>query len=107
MILLGNLLIGVGNLLSSIITIFYFVLIAHAILSWVNPDPNNMIVQFINSACDPLLRHIRRYVPPFGVIDVSVIVALLGLGLIQSVIAESLVSYGYIFKQSAVKTVGL
>ena len=41
-------------------------MIARALISWVNPDPYNAIVQFLRMATDPVLRYIRRYIPPIG-----------------------------------------
>ena len=46
--------------------IYMYIMIARALISWVNPDPYNPIVQFLRMATDPVLRFIRRYVPPIG-----------------------------------------
>lgn len=107
MIILGNLLIAIGNILHSLIYMMNFLLIANAILSWVSPDPRNMLVQFVYNTTEPILTKVRQYIPPLGMIDVSVIAALFGLYLIDMVIANSLIKYGYIFSQSVVKTVGV
>lgn len=95
MILLGNFLIALGQLLNAIITLFIFVLIARAVLSWVNPDPNNGIVQFIYGITDPLLRWFRRYIPPIGMFDLSLLIAIFVLYFLQTLIVNSLLAYGH------------
>lgn len=107
MIILGNLLIGVGNILHSLIYMLNLLLIANAVLSWVSPDPRNMIVQFIYNTTEPILERVRQYSPRFGMIDISVIIAMFGLYLIDMVVANSLIKYGYLFSQSVVQTVGV
>jgi YggT family protein len=42
-----------------------------AVISWVNPDPFNPLVQFLNRATDPVLAPIRKFVPPLGSVDIS------------------------------------
>ncbi|MCB0343892.1 MAG: YggT family protein [Bdellovibrionales bacterium] len=102
MILLGNFLIAVGQLLSSLVTLFIFLLIARAILSWVNPDPSNFIVRIINDTTEPLMARVRPRIPNFGVLDMSIIVVLFGLYFLQSFIAQSMVEYGYVMKRSSI-----
>ena len=63
MFILGNVLMGLGVALQWIFQIYLWVLIARAVISWVNADPRNRIVQFLHSATDPLLRIVRRMLP--------------------------------------------
>jgi len=77
---------AVANVLNVVLNTYFWVLLIRAILSWVNPDPYNPIVQFLHSITDPLLRWIRRYVPPFGMIDFSVWIAALGILFLQNFI---------------------
>ena len=62
-IIIGNLLIAVGQILSALIHFYYFVLLGRIIISWVNADPYNPIVRFLTSATEPLLGRIRRWIP--------------------------------------------
>jgi YggT family protein len=94
MIALGNLLIAVGGLLHYIIVIFYWMLLAHVILSWVSPDPRNPIVQFIYSATEPVLAKVRAKIPPFGMFDLSPIVVFLALYFLDAFLVSSLQQYG-------------
>lgn len=55
---------------------FSLVIIAGALLSWVNPDPSNTVVRVIYGISEPLLQPFRRFVPNLGGFDISPIVAL-------------------------------
>lgn len=63
---------------------FSLVIIAGALLSWVNPDPSNFIVRAIYGISEPLLQPFRRFVPNLGGFDISPIVALFCFQLIGS-----------------------
>ena len=54
---------------------FVALLIIEAIFSWVNPHAP--LAPFVHALNDPLLRPIRRVVPPIGGLDLSVLVAVL------------------------------
>lgn len=100
MILLGNLMIAIAGILSTIITIFYILIIAAVVLSWVSPDPRNPIVQFIYSATEPLFARVRSWLPPLGILDLSPIVVLLALFFVDKFIVASLADYGALWKSS-------
>jgi YggT family protein len=63
MFVLGNVLIGVAMVLDWILWGYQWILIARAVVSWVNPDPRNPIVQFLYAATEPLIRVARRMLP--------------------------------------------
>ncbi|MFO7982327.1 MAG: YggT family protein [Desulfuromonadales bacterium] len=72
-------------------TIYIFIVVARALISWVNPDPYNPIVRFLHSATDPVLNKMRRYLPlQFGGIDFSPIVLLIGLSVVKQIILQLL-----------------
>ena len=79
MIILGYFLNAVGTVLGTVITILMWLFIAHAVLSWVSPDPRNPIVNFIYSATNPMLSRVRSKIKPIGMFDLSVIIVLLVL----------------------------
>ena len=74
MFVLGNLLAALANVMDFLLTVYTFIIIARALVSWVNPDPYNPIVQFLHRATDPILEPIRRLFPPMG-IDISPMIA--------------------------------
>ncbi|HLB24700.1 MAG TPA: YggT family protein [Nitrospirota bacterium] len=70
MFVLSNLLTAIAAVLDIILTAYMWLVIARAIISWVNPDPYNFIVRFLYAATEPVLRPIRRRLPAMG-IDLS------------------------------------
>jgi len=106
MIALGNLLIAVAGLLHWVIFIFYWLLLANVILSWVSPDPRNPIVQFIYSATEPILAKVRGKLPPLGMFDLSPIVLFLALYFLDAFLVASLTGYGQEMLKSGVTRVG-
>ena len=63
MLMLAHVLNGVATVLSGLLTIYWWILIARAVISWVNADPRNPIVAFLHAATDPPIRLIRRRLP--------------------------------------------
>lgn len=96
MILLGNILLGIAQVLHGLIFLFTILIIIGALLSWVNPDPNNFIVRFLRDVTEPLLRPIRQKLPVVvlgGRLDLSPIVLLLLLQFIDMALVQSLFEY--------------
>ena len=92
MFVISNLLVAVAKVLDIALTIFMWIVIARAILSWVNPDPYNPIVRFIHNVTEPVLYQIRKRVPlNFGGIDFSPIVVLLAVIFLQRFAVASLI----------------
>ena len=72
------------NLLFTLINIYMWAIIISALLSWVNPDPHNPLVQFLRRITEPVLRPLRALAPPHKIgFDVSPLIAVL---LIQFVV---------------------
>ncbi len=66
---------------------FTFVIIINALLSWVSPDPLNPIVQLLTLVSAPITDPVRRVIPPLGgVLDLSPLIALLGLQLVNQML---------------------
>ena len=83
MLVLAHLVSGIAAVLDMLVSLFLFLIIIRAIISWVNPDPYNPIVRFLVQSTDPLINPVRRYVPTFGGIDFSPIVVLVALTFVQ------------------------
>jgi YggT family protein len=77
---------GLYDLIQLIIDIFIFAIFVQAILSWVNPDPYNPVSGLLRSLTAPVLRPIGKILPPTGGLDLSPIVALIGLMFIKRLI---------------------
>ncbi|MBS3809016.1 MAG: YggT family protein [Desulfobacterales bacterium] len=92
MFILGNFLFGLAKVLNIALTVYMWIIIAQAVLSWVNPDPFNPIVRFINQITEPVLSQIRRRIPTmFGGIDFSPIIVLLAIIFLQEFLVNSLI----------------
>lgn len=92
MFLFANFLVAFANLLGMVLMLYSWILIARAVISWVNPDPYNPIVRFLYSATEPVLYRVRRVVPAVaGGIDFSPLILLLGLYFLQEFLVRSLV----------------
>ena len=92
MFALSNLLIAVANVLDILLTILYWLILIRALISWVNPDPFNPIVQFLNNVTEPILYPIRKLLPlgfRFG-IDISPIIAFLVIIFLKSFLVRTL-----------------
>ncbi|MDP2943115.1 MAG: YggT family protein [Candidatus Omnitrophota bacterium] len=91
MFILGNFLYSVAHLLEALITILYWLIIVRALISWVNPDPFNPIVQFLYKTTDPILAPIRKFMPTLGPVDLSPIIAFFALYFLKLFLVSSLV----------------
>ena len=91
MIIFSNFLIAIAKVLDIVLTIFMWIVIARAVLSWVSPDPYNPIVRFIHQVTEPVLSQIRRRIPvSFGGIDFSPILVFLAIIFLQQFVVNSL-----------------
>ena len=71
MFALSNLIVLIARLLGTLVDIWCILIFLRAVISWVNPDPFNPLVQFLNRATDPVLAPIRKFLPPLGPVDIS------------------------------------
>ncbi len=95
MFFLGNLVKAVAVILDLVLSIFMWIVIARAVLSWVNPDPYNPIVRFIHNATEPVLKQIRSKVPGIEGIDISPIIVFLIIIFLQYFVVESLMTLAH------------
>jgi len=94
MIALSNLLYALAQVLHLALQIYMWLVIARALLSWVNPDPYNPIVRFLYNVTEPVLYHLRRRLPlVLGGIDLSPVVVILGIYLLDLFLVQSLVDW--------------
>jgi YggT family protein len=74
---LRNLLVALATVLDLALNIYMWLIIARAILSWVNPDPYNPIVRFLYNVTEPVLGYLRRRVPVvLGGLDLSPLIVI-------------------------------
>jgi len=84
MIVISTLLIAIAKILDMVISLYLWIVIIAALITWVRPDPYNPIVQFLYKATEPVYALIRRYIPTnFGGFDIAPLIVILGLQFIQ------------------------
>lgn len=75
------------SLINLVFQALYIVLLARIILSWIDHNPYNEIIQWIYRISDPLLKPFQQLVPPLGIgVDVSPILAFFALGILKKLI---------------------
>ncbi|RLA72366.1 MAG: YggT family protein [Epsilonproteobacteria bacterium] len=88
---LGNIIFGLGGIVHSLITVYIWIVIIAALISWVKPDPNNPIVQILYRLTEPVYAFIRRYIPTvINGIDLTPIVIIVGLQIIDVIFVNLL-----------------
>jgi YggT family protein len=91
MFILANLLVAVAKVLDFVLSAYVWIVVARAVISWVNADPYNPIVRFLCSATDPVLYRVRRALPFFpGGIDLSPIFVIIAIVFLQQFLVQSL-----------------
>ena len=83
-------------LLDSIITIYLWIIIINALLSWlvafnILNTQNRFVFSILNGTyklTDPALNKIRRFIPTFGSIDISPVILILLLMFLRNIIFE-------------------
>lgn len=87
----SNFFAAIATVLKYALTFYMWIIIARAVLSWVNPDPYNPIVRFIHNLTEPVLYWIRRRVPVvYGGIDLAPVVVLLAILFLEHFVVASL-----------------
>ncbi len=91
MFILSNFLTAIAKVVDIVLSIFMWIVIARAVLSWVSPDPYNPIVRFIHKVTEPVLYQIRKRIPVnFGGIDFSPIIVFLAIIFLQRFVVHSI-----------------
>jgi len=82
----ASIIYAIGELLKSIIWIYIFALIIQAVTSWIGSTHGNPVSPLVNSLTSPILRPIRRVVPIIGMMDLSPLVAIIGLNILLMIV---------------------
>ena len=94
MFVLSNFVRALASIADIILSVFYWLILIRALISWVNPDPYNTIVQFLYRVTEPILQPIRKLLPPMG-IDISPIIAFLAIIFFRGFIVATLIDLSY------------
>jgi YggT family protein len=90
MFVVSNFVLTIARLLEVILEVYFWIIIARALLSWVNPDRYNPIVRFLYQVTEPVLRPIRRRLSMQMGFDLSPLIVILVLKVLQWFLVDSL-----------------
>lgn len=101
MFIISRFLEAFATVLSMVLMAYMWIIIIRALISWVNPDPYNPVVQFLNKATEPVLWRVRKRLPYLGGFDISPLIVILIIyflqifliGIIRDVAAQLRMSY--------------
>ncbi len=99
MFVIGNILLGIAKVLDVVLSLYFWIIIIAVLLTWVRPDPYNNIVRFFYAITEPVFYRVRKWLP-FTLInglDLSPIVVLIVIQLLQTVVVRSLFQYAAMF----------
>jgi YggT family protein len=77
--------------ISGLLQLYMYVVIAAAVMTWIEPNPYNPIVRFIYGITEPVFEWMREHLPVvFGGLDLSPIVVIFSIQIIQRVLLPTL-----------------
>ena len=83
-------LLSFTELLALLLNIFLFAVLIQVILSWINPGTYNPVTSILFSITEPVLRPCRRLLPPISGMDLSPLLALIGIQLFKMLLLPPL-----------------
>ncbi len=101
MFIIAYILEGLATVLGLALGIYYYLLLARVLISWVNPDPYNQIVVFLRQMTDPILEPLRRIFLPLTMqirVDLSPIIAFFIIVFLQKSLVGMLFHIAYMLK---------
>ena len=80
---------GLGGIVHSLLTVYIWIVIIGALLTWVRPDPYNPIVQIIYRLTEPAYRLVRRMMPTvFNGLDLAPLIIIIALQVIDVILVN-------------------
>ncbi len=79
----SNFLNALAAVLNLALTLYMYIILGRAIISFVNPDRHNPIVRFLHNATEPVLAPIRKKLPYMSGIDLSPVIVMLAILFLQ------------------------
>jgi len=96
MFAISNLLIAVATILDISLSVYMWIIIGRAVVSWVNADPYNPIVRFLYSVTEPVLSAVRRNLPvSYSGFDFSPILVILVIVFLRAFVVQTLLQLAH------------
>lgn len=95
MLAVSNALSAIAFVLGSVLNIYFWIVVAAALITWVNPNPYNVIVRTLRRLTEPLFYRVRKWLPftYASGIDFSPVVVLLAIEFLNRFAVRSLAQY--------------
>lgn len=77
-------------LISIVMQLFFLLILARVLMSWVRVDPYHPVAQFIYQTTEPFLKPVRDLLPPMGGFDLSPIVLLILVQVVGNILISGL-----------------
>jgi YggT family protein len=77
---------GFGYIITVLVEIYSFVILARVLMSWVNIDPYNPLARVIFDLTEPVLAPVRNLLPPTAGLDFSPIIVLVVLQILGQIL---------------------
>ncbi|HZF60621.1 YggT family protein [Desulfovibrio sp.] len=95
MIVVANTMSAIALVLGSLLSLYFWIVIIAAVLTWVRPDPYNPIVRTLRTLTEPVFYRVRKWLPftYSSGMDFSPVVVLLAIELFNRIVIASLAQY--------------
>ncbi len=89
---ISNFIVALAKIIDLVLTLYMFIIIFRAVISWVNPDPYNQLVIFLYRVTEPVLGPIRRMLPMRNIgIDLSPFIVILIIIFLQYFVVQTMI----------------
>lgn len=95
MLVLANTLGAIAAVLGMFLNLYFWIVVIAALITWVKPDPYNVIVRTLRVLTEPVFYRVRKWLPftyNYG-IDFSPVVVLVAIELLNRIVVRSLAEY--------------
>jgi len=90
----GLFVLCIADLIALVLTVFLVAVIIQVILSWVSPGHYNPVIGLVNRIAEPVLKPIRKFIPPLGGLDLTPLFASLLLLVVKMLIIPPIIYLG-------------
>jgi YggT family protein len=91
---LGLFVYAIADLVSLTLTVFLIAIIIQVVLSWISPGQYNPVIGLIHSIASPALRPFRKILPSLGGLDLSPLLATLGIMVLKMLLIPPIIYLG-------------
>jgi len=88
---------SIAELVDSVLSIFLFSIFATVIISWINPNSYHPAVSLVYKITEPVMQPIQRVIPPIGGMDLTPMIALIGLQVLKMLLIPPILALSSVF----------